>query len=102
MSTLSKTAALAAARSAVSSPVGRATDWRVYGPYDADKLTGPSTEHHYSDYWRARAGRAQWVAQIALCLMGKGDAAGYIGDYLPGDGGAAEHLLADALRRDAR
>jgi hypothetical protein len=67
--TMSKTAALKVARSAVSFH-GSGTSWTIYGPYRATDLSGPSTSVSATDYWKARARRAAWVAEIAATLMG--------------------------------
>lgn len=70
--TLSKTAAIKTARKAIGHPIGHGTSWSIYGPYTSspDGLRGPSTEVHADSYWSARAKRAQWVAYLALRLMG--------------------------------
>lgn len=70
MSTMSKTAAIAKARTAVGQPIGRGTSWQVYGPYYYDKLSGPTTAVNADSYWKARSARTDWVAEIALVLMG--------------------------------
>lgn len=70
MTTLSKTAALREARKCVSHPIGQGTSWSLYGPYAYSDLTGPSTERHSDNYWRAMALRRAWVTDIALTLMG--------------------------------
>jgi hypothetical protein len=67
---MKKTEAIAIARKAVSAPIGSGTSWTLYGPYYSDKPNGPSTENRASSYWQARAKRTEWVAHIALVLMG--------------------------------
>lgn len=71
MTTYSKTAALAKARTAVSAPIGRGTSWTIYGPYRYADISGPSTEGNDSSYPASAARRARWVARIALALMGR-------------------------------
>ena len=74
---MSKTAAVAAARGAVTNPEGYGTSWCVYGPYHgAANLDGPTTQSTASSFWTARIRRAEWVAELALELMGydRGDA----------------------------
>ena len=67
---MTKTESIRIARKAVSSPIGSGTSWTLYGPYYADKPNGPSSENHADSYWSARAKRTEWVAYIALVLMG--------------------------------
>lgn len=69
---MSKTAAIKAARNAVGSPCGRGTSWQVYGPYYSTEegLRGPSCSANADSYWKARAVRTRWVASLALQLMG--------------------------------
>jgi hypothetical protein len=69
METMSKTAALKEARRLVSIS-GSGTSWQIYGPYRDTDLSGPSTSSSATDYWKARARRAKWVASIAATLMG--------------------------------
>ena len=70
MTHLSKTAAIRAARPMVII-YGRRTSWQVDGPYHTDKPYGPNTIHNADSYSSARAIRSQWVAEIALHLMGR-------------------------------
>ncbi len=70
MNTMSKTAAIAAARHAVGAPVGQRTSWSVTGPYGAD-LSGPSTTYECDSYARALAARTRWVVRLALDMLGK-------------------------------
>lgn len=69
---MTKTAAIKAARQAVSAPIGAGTSWAVYHPYysTVDGLKGPSTCNNASSYSGAVAMRARIVADLAICLMG--------------------------------
>lgn len=71
-STLSKTAAIKAARRSVSEPIGRGTSWTVYGPHDYADPAGPYTQRSATSYQKAARIRAAWVASVALELMGAG------------------------------
>lgn len=73
MKTLSKTAALSKARLAVGLPHGRATSWRVVGPYRSSEPGGPSTVANFDSYTKASIARARWVAQVTFALMGRDD-----------------------------
>lgn len=69
--TMTKTAAIKAARQAVSAPIGAGTSWQVYHPYynTFDGLKGASTCNNASSYSGAVAMRARIVAGLAICLM---------------------------------
>lgn len=67
---MNKTAAIRAARRAVTQPIGRGTSWMLIGHYRSSDINGPSTQVNADSYYRARAERTQWVAHIALVLMG--------------------------------
>lgn len=68
---MSKTAAIAEARTYVSMPHRRsATDYIVCAPWNSLNPTGPSTELQASTYQAALSMRAEKVAAIALGLMG--------------------------------
>lgn len=84
---LSKSTAIRAARRAVGQPIRiSSTSYVVYGPYNADEPNGPSTEQNYDSYWKARAGRAEWVARVAVALMGRLSVdAGYAIDWAAND-----------------
>lgn len=72
MTTISKTAAIREARRAVGQPIRvSSTSYVVYGPYRRNEPSGPSTEHNYDSYTKAALGRAVWVAEVALALMGR-------------------------------
>lgn len=69
---MNKTTAIREARRYVGRPIRvSSTSYHVYGPYRASEPDGPSTQQNYDSFWKARAGRALWVAHIALALMGK-------------------------------
>lgn len=69
--TMSKTAAIAEARTCVSKPHRRsATDYVVYAPYYDNKPSGPSTELQSDSYSKALARRTEKVAYVALAAMG--------------------------------
>ena len=70
--TLSKTAAIREARRAVGRPIRvSSTSYQVYGPYRASEPEGPSTQQSYDSYPKAALGRAVWVAEVALAMMGR-------------------------------
>ena len=69
MTNMSKTAAIRAARPMVII-YGRRTSWQVDGPYDCADTDGPNTTHNTDSYSSAVMHRSQWVAEIALNLMG--------------------------------
>lgn len=69
--TLSKTAAIKAARKAVGDINRRSnTDYVIYAPYYDDQPSGPSTELRASSYPQALLRRSQKIANVALALMG--------------------------------
>jgi len=78
---LSKTAAIKAARSYVGHPVGRATSWSVTGPYACADYSGPSTTINVNSYPKAVGVRTRWVAEVALALMDRLDLCATV-DYL--------------------
>jgi hypothetical protein len=68
---MSKTAAIAEARTRVSKPHRRsATDYVIYAPYCDSRPKGPSTELQSDSYPKALARRTEKVAYVALALMG--------------------------------
>lgn len=94
--TISKTAAIKAARHAVGSIIRRSsTDYVIYAPYyDADP-SGPSTELKASTYPQARQRRTQKVADVALALMGHQKAVVTVGE----DGDTVEQLIAAGIEQ---
>lgn len=72
--TMSKTAALKISRRVVHMPQRMSpTNYVVRGPYYANQPSGPTTEVNYPSYPRAMIGRARWVVDIAVRLMGHTD-----------------------------
>lgn len=68
----SKSSAIRAARSYVGRPIRvSSTSYHVYGPYRASEPEGPSTQQSYDSYPKAALGRAVWVAEVALAMMGR-------------------------------
>jgi hypothetical protein len=98
---MTKTESIRTARRAIGHPCGRGTSWSVYGPYysNAEGLRGPSTEVHASSYWQARALRAQWVAYLALRLMGWDQDEADVVYCCSGDSSRIEDIIADAVKR---
>jgi hypothetical protein len=72
MKTLSKTAAMIAARKLVTKPVEIRNGWEVYGPADGRDITihHPRTSMHRPDFFRAQELRTTWITHLALWLMG--------------------------------
>jgi len=69
---ISKTQAIKAARKFVSNCKRiSSTNYIVYGPFDVHNPSGPTTEHQADSYTKALADRTQWVARIALAMMGR-------------------------------
>lgn len=98
---MSKTAAIKAARAAVSAPIRRSsTDYVVYGPWRLTEIDGPTTERTANTYRGAAAMRARWIANIALELMGESSERVYfvIDDA---DGGSVEQLVDIGIRANA-
>lgn len=70
---MSKTAAIRAARAAVCQPIHQSrTSYLIIGPYRDNDPHGPYTEARESSYSEAVAHRARWCASVALSLMGCG------------------------------
>lgn len=96
--TLSKTAAIKAARKAVGSIHRRSsTDYVIYAPYYNDQPSGPSTEIRACSYPEALLRRSQKIADIALDLMGHRRAAVEAGHH----GTTVEQLVAEGLDQAA-
>lgn len=88
--------AITTARAAVGLPVGSGTSWTVHGPYFRNLPLGSRTERHCSSYAQAVANRTQWVAEVALALLGVGlECEVYAGQ----DGNTVEQLVTVGLRR---
>jgi len=69
---LSVTQAIKVASNSVSLPVGSGSTWELYGPRctKLSKLDGQSVTAYASNYRQAQAKRKQWIAYIALVLLG--------------------------------
>jgi hypothetical protein len=97
--TLSKTAAIKAARKAVGSIIRRSnTDYVFYAPYYNGDLTGPTTELKASSYPQAVLRRTQKIADIALEQMGHGRAVVEAGE----NGTTVEQLVAAGIAQAAQ
>jgi hypothetical protein len=70
MSKMTKTAALRAAQDFVSKPAGYRGEWRVYATFSMTDLHGPSQEIKRNSYAEVLRIRANYVASVALALMG--------------------------------
>lgn len=68
MATMTK--ALRAAARAVSPPCLAGYRWHVYGPHDDARPDGASETRCADSYALALALRTQWVAAVALLLLG--------------------------------
>lgn len=98
---MTKTAAIAEARTCVSKPHRRsATDYVIYAPYYDDKPSGPSTELQADSYTKALARRTEKVAYIALAIMGVDTGRIHL-EAGRGDGATIESLVADGLEQAA-
>lgn len=66
-----KTAALAAAKSAVTM-YRSGSSWTITGPYKSthEGLSGMTTSLDKPDFFSARRARTLWIASLALSLMG--------------------------------
>lgn len=67
---MKKMEAICTANNAVDKPVGRTGHWEVFGPARAKDLDGPWTSLVRPTYAEALSARKEWVARIALVLMG--------------------------------
>jgi hypothetical protein len=68
---MTKTKALHIAQKAVCKPIRcSSSSYILYGPYYNDKPTGPTTEINCGSYQKAVQRRTEWVATIALSLLG--------------------------------
>jgi hypothetical protein len=69
---LSVTQAIKVASNSISLPVGSGSTWELYGPRctKLSKLDGQSVTAYASNYRQAQAKRKQWIAYIALVLLG--------------------------------
>lgn len=67
---MKKMEAICKANNAVDKPVGRTGHWEVFGPARATDLDGPWTSWVRPTYAEALSARKEWVARIALILMG--------------------------------
>lgn len=67
---MKKMEAIRTANNAVNYPVGRTGHWAVYGPYRAHDPDGDVTSIVRPTYAEALSVRREWVAKIALVLMG--------------------------------
>lgn len=67
---MKKMEAICTANNAVDKPVGRAGHWEVFGPARATDLDGPWTSIVRPTHAEALSARKEWVARIALVLMG--------------------------------
>lgn len=93
---LNKTAAIRAATGSVGIIYGRGSRWHyndVLGK--RDDLSWPSTPHNASSYAAAREARTEYVANLALHLMG------YDGACTAGIGGHVSARVSEWLRRYA-
>lgn len=97
---MSKTAAIKAARKAVSAPIRHdSTSYSLIGPWDWSELRGPTTEKTATSYEDALSKRARWVASIALSLMGKMDDEGVAAYAIfDSDEKSVESLITHALQ----
>lgn len=99
--TMSKTAAIRAARRAVTGIARRSsTEYVYYAPFYPDQPHGPSTECKSDSYWRARGTRSRTIAGIALHLMGYSDEAIYAAGE--SDGGSVEDIVNETIARVSR
>lgn len=97
--TLSKTAAIKAARKAVGHINRRSgTDYVFYAPYHDAQPAGPSTELQANTYPQAVQRRTQKVADVALALMGHSRAFVFAGE----DGTTVEQLVATGIAQAAQ
>lgn len=93
---MTRNKALRIASHVVSAPVRVSrTSYLVYGPYRDDDPYGRRTGINTDSYPRAVALRARWVARISLHLMGRSDAADWIG----ADVGCAAEQVRRAMAR---
>lgn len=67
---MKKMQAICTANNAVDKPFGRTGHWRVFGPVLATDLEGDWTSQVRPTYAEALSARKEWVARIALALMG--------------------------------
>lgn len=94
--TMSKTAAIKAARKAVGHIIRRSSsDYVIYAPYYDAQLDGPSTELQANTYPQAMLRRTQKVADVALEQMGHGRAVVFAGE----DGTTVEQLVAAGIKQ---
>ncbi len=97
--TLSKTAAIKAARKAVGQITRRGQhDYVIYAPYYDAQPDGASTELKASTYPQAVQRRTQKVADVALALMGHSRAMVEAGE----DGATVEQLVAIGIAQAAQ
>jgi len=95
MTKVPKTYALAAARKAVG-PVERlGENYVVYGPYRDNDIHGVGDARYAWTYPEAQSIRANWVAHVALTLMG----VDYDGSEFEGAYGDAAKRVSQVLRR---
>jgi len=67
---MKKMQAICTANNAVDKPVGRTGHWEVFGPARATDIDGDWTSIARHTYAEALSFRKEWVARIALALMG--------------------------------
>jgi len=97
--TMSKIAAIKAARKAVGHIIRRSSsDYVIYAPYYNAQPVGPSTELQASSFPQAVLRRTQKNADVALALMGHDRALVQAGE----DGTTVEQLVAAGIKQAAQ